>query len=97
MDKTTLLELGKEHYDRQYQNYIKEMEFKLLSYLIENKNRVLSKDELFDKVWQDLFLGDGTLSVHIRRLREKVEQNPNDPQYLKTVWGVGYVFEVKHV
>lgn len=74
---------------------LKEMEFKLLSYLVENKNRVISKDELFDKVWQDRFIGDGTLSVHVRRLREKIEHNPNDPAYIKTIWGVGYVFEVK--
>ncbi|MGL5676916.1 MAG: response regulator transcription factor [Cellulosilyticaceae bacterium] len=74
---------------------LKEMEFKLLSYLVEHKNTVVSKDELFDSVWQDRFIGDGTLSVHIRRLREKIEANPNDPSYIKTIWGVGYVFEVK--
>jgi len=74
---------------------LKEMEFRLLSYLIENKNRVLSKDELFENVWKDTFISDGTLNVHIRRLREKIEDNPNSPTYIKTVWGIGYVFEVK--
>ncbi|MGL4344921.1 MAG: response regulator transcription factor [Cellulosilyticaceae bacterium] len=74
---------------------LKEMEFKLLSYLVEHKNQVISKDELFDNVWQDRFIGDGTLSVHIRRLREKIELNPNDPIHIKTIWRVGYVFEVK--
>ena len=74
---------------------LKEMEFRLLSYLIENKNRVLSKDELFENVWKDTFISDGTLNVHIRRLREKIEDNANSPTYIKTVWGIGYVFEVK--
>lgn len=74
---------------------LKEMEFRLLSYLIENKNRVISKDELFENVWKDTFISDGTLNVHIRRLREKIEDNPNSPRYIKTVWGIGYVFEVE--
>jgi len=74
---------------------LKEMEFRLLSYLIENKNRVISKDELFENVWKNTFISDGTLNVHIRRLREKIEVNPNCPTYIKTIWGIGYVFEVK--
>ena len=69
------------------------MEFRLLSYLYENKNRVISKDELFSSVWNDNFVGEGTLTVHIRHLREKIEDTPNDPKYIKTVWGIGYVFE----
>lgn len=73
---------------------VKEMEFRLLSYLVENRNRVITKDELFNKVWNDNYVGEGTLTVHIRHLREKIENKPNDPQYIKTVWGVGYVFEV---
>ena len=72
---------------------LKEMEFRLLSYLYENKNRVISKDELFSTVWNDNFVGEGTLNVHIRHLREKIEDVPNEPKYIKTVWGVGYVFE----
>lgn len=72
---------------------LKEMEFKLISYLFENKNRVISKDELFTSVWNDSFVGEGTLTVHIRRLREKIEDIPNEPKYIKTVWGLGYVFE----
>lgn len=73
---------------------LKEMEFRLLSYLIENKNRVISKKELFEKIWDDNFVGDGTLNVHIRHLREKLEIEPNNPRYIKTVWGIGYVFEL---
>jgi two-component system response regulator RegX3 len=73
---------------------LKAMEYKLLVYLVQNKNRTISKDELFQKVWGDTITGDGTLNVHIRRLREKIEENPNEPNYIKTVWGTGYVFEI---
>lgn len=72
---------------------LKTLEYKLLCYLAKNRNRVVTKEELFDKVWGDSFTGDGTLNVHIRHLREKIEQNPNEPQYIKTVWGTGYVLE----
>ncbi|MBO4988943.1 MAG: response regulator transcription factor [Clostridia bacterium] len=68
------------------------LEFKLLSYLIERKGKVISKQELFEKVWEDKFTGDGTLNVHIRRLREAIESNPNEPKYIVTVWGDGYKF-----
>ena len=68
------------------------LEFRLLAYLIENKGKVVSKKELFEKVWEDKFTGDGTLNVHIRRLREAVEKNPNEPKYILTVWGDGYKF-----
>lgn len=73
---------------------LKEMEFRLLSYLVENRNRVITKEELFNKVWDNQFVGEGTLTVHIRRLREKIEEIPNEPRYIKTVWGIGYVFEL---
>ncbi len=68
------------------------LEFKLLAYLIGNKDKVISKKELFEKVWEDKFTGDGTLNVHIRRLREAIESNPNEPKYIVTVWGDGYKF-----
>lgn len=68
------------------------LEFKLLAYLIEKRGKVISKNELFEKVWEDRFTGDGTLSVHIRRLREAIESNPNEPKYIATVWGDGYKF-----
>ncbi len=68
------------------------LEFRLLTYLIENKGKVISKKELFEKVWEDKFTGDGTLNVHIRRLREAIEKNPNAPEYIRTVWGDGYKF-----
>lgn len=72
---------------------LKALEYKLLCYLANHRNRVITKDELFQKVWEDSFTGDGTLNVHIRHLREKIEDNPNDPQYIKTVWGKGYILE----
>ncbi|WP_167956112.1 response regulator transcription factor [Anaerosporobacter faecicola] len=74
---------------------LKEMEYQLLSYLIAHKNQVIPKNELFDKVWNNMYLQEGTLSVHIRHLREKIEPKPNEPNYIKTVWGIGYVFETE--
>lgn len=68
------------------------LEFKLLAYLIQNANRVISKQELFEKVWEDKFTGDGTLNVHIRRIREVIEREPGSPEYIITVWGDGYKF-----
>ena len=68
------------------------LEFKLLAYLIKNENRTVSKQELFEKVWEDKFTGDGTLNVHIRRLREAIERDPGKPEYITTVWGDGYRF-----
>ena len=72
---------------------LKAMEYKLLKYLAENSGRVVTKDELLTKVWDDEFVGEGTLAVHIRHLREKIESDPKDPQVIKTIWGVGYMLE----
>lgn len=72
---------------------LKELEYRLLCYLAENRNRVISKDELFSHVWKGSFAGDGTLAVHIRHLREKLEQDPQNPRVIKTIWGTGYLFE----
>ena len=68
------------------------LEFRLLAFLVENRGVVVSKSELFENVWKDRFTGDGTLNVHIRKLREAIERNPNDPRYIVTVWGDGYKF-----
>ena len=73
---------------------LKPLELKMLLYLIDNQGRGVSKDELLEKVWGDTFIGEGTLSVHIRHLREKLEEIPNEPRYIKTLWGSGYMFEV---
>lgn len=72
---------------------LKEMEFRLLKYLMEHEGKVITKEELFDNVWGDSFVGEGTLSVHIRHLRQKIEKDPDTPIFIKTRWGVGYLFE----
>lgn len=69
------------------------MEFRLLAYLVQNRERVVSKQELFEKVWEDKFTGDGTLNVHIRKIREAIEPVPNRPRYIVTFWGEGYQFQ----
>lgn len=68
------------------------LEFRLLYYLIQNQNKTVSKQELFEKVWNDKFTGDGTLNVHIRKIREAIEREPGRPEYIVTVWGDGYKF-----
>lgn len=68
------------------------MEFKLLKYLTDNPNRLVTKDELFENVWTDKFTSDGTLNVHIRKLREEIEADPKNPTYITTVWKEGYRF-----
>lgn len=68
------------------------LEFRLLSYLIRHENKVISKQELFEKVWEDRFTGDGTLNVHICKIREAIERDPGKPKYIITVWGEGYRF-----
>ncbi|MCR5628426.1 MAG: response regulator transcription factor [Eubacterium sp.] len=73
---------------------LKAMEYKLLIYMIKNKNRILTKDELFEKVWETDYVGDVTLNVHIRHLREKIEEDASNPQYIKTVWGRGFMLEM---
>lgn len=70
-------------------------EFELLLYLAENPNRVFNRDELFEKIWGFDSLGDSaTVTVHIARVREKIESNPSNPQYIETVWGAGYRLRV---
>lgn len=70
-------------------------EFDLLTFLSSNPNRVYTKEELFDKIWGMDSLGDlATVTVHIRKIREKIEIDPSNPQYIETIWGVGYRFEV---
>ena len=68
-------------------------EFDLLLFLMQNPGHVYSRDHLLDSVWgQDSFVGARTVDVHIRRLREQIETDASQPQYIKTVWGVGYKF-----
>jgi len=73
---------------------LKAREFALAEFLYEHRNTIVTKNEIFDAVWGDSFYSDGTLNVHIRRLREKIEEDPNDPKYIKTIWGTGYMMEI---
>lgn len=70
-------------------------EFDLLLFLADSPNRVFSRDTLFDRVWGLDALGDvATVTVHIQRIREKIEPDPQNPQYIETVWGAGYRFRL---
>jgi DNA-binding response OmpR family regulator len=70
-------------------------EFDLLAHLALNPNRVYSKDQLFDSIWGMDSMGDiATVTVHIRKIREKVENDPSNPQYIETIWGAGYRFRI---
>ncbi|NCB99619.1 MAG: response regulator transcription factor [Clostridia bacterium] len=70
-------------------------EFDLLTFLAENPNHVYKKEELFNKIWDMESLGDiATVTVHIKKIREKIEFNTSKPQYIETIWGVGYRFKV---
>ena len=69
-------------------------EFDLLTFLAENPNHVFTKDELFSKIWDMESIGDiATVTVHIKKIREKIEFNTAKPQYIETIWGVGYRFK----
>ena len=70
-------------------------EFDLLTFLAENPNHVFTKEELFREIWDMESIGDiATVTVHIKKIREKVEMNTNKPQYIETIWGVGYRFKL---
>ena len=70
-------------------------EFDLLTFLAENPNHVFTKEELFREIWDMESVGDiATVTVHIKKIREKIEQNTAKPQYIETIWGVGYRFKV---
>ena len=66
-------------------------EFELLLYLAQNPNQVFSKEQLFVRIWGYDYVGESaTVTVHINRIREKIEEDPSNPQYIDTIWGVGY-------
>lgn len=70
-------------------------EFDLLTFLAENPNHVFTKEELFRKIWDMESIGDiATVTVHIKKIREKIEMNTNKPQHIETIWGVGYRFKL---
>ena len=69
-------------------------EFDLLCFLASHPGQVFTRDQLMDAVWDfDAPMDAGTVTVHVRRLRTKLEVDPSRPRYIKTVWGVGYKFE----
>lgn len=70
-------------------------EFDLLCFLAENPNHVYTKEELFQRIWDMESIGDiATVTVHIKKIREKIEVNTSKPQYIETIWGVGYRFKI---
>ena len=70
-------------------------EFDLLTFLAQNPNHVYTKEDLFNKIWDMESIGDiATVTVHIKKIREKIEFNTAKPQYIETIWGVGYRFKV---
>ncbi len=69
-------------------------EFAILELLVSNPGIVMSAEQIYEKVWkEEAFQSENTVMVHIRKIRERIEANPRNPQYIKTVWGVGYKVE----
>ena len=69
------------------------IEYKVLCLLLTNAGRVFSADEIYERVWNETAVNTDTIMVHVRKIREKIEIDPKNPQYLKVVWGVGYKIE----
>ena len=90
------LEIDIEKYEVRKRNKVIELtfrEFELLKFLATKSGKIFSRENLLNKVWDYEFYGDvRTVDVHIRRLREKLEENPAEPKYIMTKWGVGYYF-----
>ncbi|WP_133015400.1 response regulator transcription factor [Clostridium cuniculi] len=75
---------------------LKAKEYKMFVYMIKHRNHIISKERFCEEVWGDEFIGfDNTIMVHIRKLREKIEDNPSDPKYIITVKGLGYKLQIK--
>jgi DNA-binding response OmpR family regulator len=74
--------------------HLTKTEFEILRLLAENKGKVFSIEKIYNRVWQDeFFVTDNTVTVHIRKLREKLGDDYKNPKYIKTIWGVGYKVE----
>ncbi len=98
-----IIEIGNiKIYKKNYKVFVKDeevkfanKEFELLLFLASNPNIVFSKETLIEKIWGFSFIADtATVTVHINRLREKIEENPNKPKLIETVWGAGYRFNM---
>ena len=87
-DKGTVTRDGKEV-------YLSALEYKLFLVFLNNRGQVLTRDKLLEEIWDSAgdYVGDNTLTVYIKRLREKIEQDPQNPVYIKTVRGLGYRLE----
>ena len=76
--------------------YLTPIEYNILHLLMRNPNRVFSSSQIYELVWNENAIGnEGSVAVHIRHLREKIEINPSEPRYLKVVWGQGYKMEAR--
>lgn len=74
---------------------LKNREFELLLFLLRHPNQVFSREDLYEMIWGLESMGDNiTVAVHINRLREKIEKDPSAPEYIQTVWGVGYRLKI---
>lgn len=103
-ESSSIVENGAFRFDRENRNLTindKEInltakEFDLLNLLVTNPGKVYSRDNLLKLVWGDDYPGDvRTVDVHVRRLREKIEDNPSEPKYVQTKWGVGYFYKAR--
>lgn len=74
--------------------FLSSKESLLMKYFLSNQNKILTKEQIYRQVWNDTFIDDNTIMVHIRRLRMKIEDDPNHPIFLKNVRGIGYQFVV---
>ena len=69
-------------------------ELMLFKFFMENPGRVFTKEQLYRQVWEDSIIDDNTITVYVKRLREKIESDSKNPKFLKTIRGIGYIFDV---
>ena len=74
------------------QIFLSSKELLLMKFFMEHPDQVFSKEQLYQNVWNDFMVDDNTIMVYIRRLRSKIEDDPDKPKYIQTVWGIGYKF-----
>ena len=96
INQIKILPLSRRVYVKDREVILANKEFELLLFLAQNPNIVFSKETLFDRIWGMDAMGDTTtVTVHINRLREKIEEDTSNPEYIETVWGAGYRFQIK--